>query len=61
MSRSGDICADDRQTNRRTKPIALPLAHACGVVITEYKCTGADFKDMQMYTYNITRARKILT
>ena len=27
--RCGDFCADDRQ---QTKPIALPLVHACGVI-----------------------------
>ena len=39
LSRSGDFCGDDddndnnRPTDRRqTKPIALSLAHACGVI-----------------------------
>jgi hypothetical protein len=35
MSRSGDFCADRRQTDRRTKPIALPLAHVRGINMRE--------------------------
>ena len=35
MWRSGDFCDDDRQTDRQTKPIALPLAHVCRVATSE--------------------------
>ena len=52
MLKSSDFCAD-KQTNRWTKPIALPLAHVRGIIKIIYPQKSTPSKTSSYTVYEV--------